>query len=394
MARRFWLTVRVPDDAKDGMYTASITVKAEKGGVKTIPVRLSVLPFRLPEPEHLFSLYGICVLPMLYYPSMKADYPKNLEIVLRDLRAHGVNYIGEHFGGLTAAVAWQDGKAVVTNTDEFEKQMALVRSLGFRDGTIGMDGGCLLEDLTSGKEIRGLPREKFIEGWHKTLTDYFKARGWPHPYFCYGDEPNIPETLNKLTAANKAVHAVSPDIWMGIAYHVESPESYELLKSLDVHHFKAFLKVDDFLLARKYAKQLLNCNMGMTREAFGLREWRAAKERKTDGCITYAYTGNHVDIYYDLDAREGDYNQAPPRLDGTLATCATWERIREGIDDFKYALAIEKLAGDPASAQEKKAAAEQLLKEAYDIGGIAGDGGFIEKAMVWRAKAQQVLSGK
>src|SRR5690606_3012337 len=114
-------------------------------------------------------------------------------------------------------------------------------------------------------------------------------------FFCYGDEPAVPDTLNKLTAANQAVHAVSPDIWMGIAYHTQSPESYALLESLDVHHLKDFCKVEDFKKAKQAGKFLLNCNVGDHRAAYGLRAWRAMKERGTDGLITYAYTGNHVD---------------------------------------------------------------------------------------------------
>lgn len=392
MTRRFWITVHVPEDARPGDYTGSVTVKTEKGGSRTIPLKLTVLPFVLPEPEHLFTLYGLTALPPVYFPEMRADHEKRVQTVYRDLRAHGINYI-DH---LSVSVAWQNNQAVVTNAAEVDQEIALQKRLGFKSGPVAAPGGCTLAELAGQGNIRGLPKRDFIQAWHKTLTDFYAARGWPHPYFCYGDEPGVPETLNALTAANVAVHEVSPDIWMGIAYHVQSPESYELMKTLDVHHFKAFLKPEDFQEAKKHAKFLLNCNVGRTRPAYGFSEWRATTEKGTDGCITFAYTGSHVDIYYGLDAREDDYSMAPQRKDGTLATTVGWEQIREGIDDYRYALALKQLAEKPGTAAGTVQTAKALLTEAMDLG--QGGGGrnvnLTERMNDWRVRAQKVLSGQ
>ena len=179
---------------------------------------------------------------------------------------------------------------------------------------------------------------------------------------------------------------------MGIAYHVQSPEGYELLKTLDVHHFKAFCKTEDFLLAKKAGKFLMRCNIGDSRIPFGATEWRATQEQKCDGAITYSYTGNHVDIYYDLDAREGDFNMAPPRSEGTLAATARYERIREGIDDYRYARALEALAKDAKTPKEAAGAATVLLQTLFDIGGLKEGNEATARVVAWRADAQRLLA--
>ena len=388
MARRFWINVTVPEGTAAGTYSGTIAVKAEKGGERAVPFTINVLPVTLPAPGHLFSLYGIELMPPAYFPEMKADRPRQIQALYKDLRAHGINFIRE----LSVDASLKDGKAVIKNADAIDAEIALRKKLGFEMGPVYAPSGCTLDQLASGAPVNGLPREKFIEGWHAELTRAYQAHGWPKPFFCYGDEPNVPETLNKLTAINKAVHAAAPDAWMGIAYHVESPESYELLKTLDVQDFKAFCKVDDFKKAKAAGKFLLNCNVGENRAAYGLREWRAMHERATDGCITYAYTGNHIDIYYDLDGREDDRMMAPPRRDGTFVTTARWERIREGIDDFRYARALDQFVATAPTEQGR--AATNLINEAYEIGGIQDMKQAIARTREWRAAAQKLLAQK
>lgn len=386
-ARRFWITVHVPEDAAPGNYEGSVTLKTQLGGTSTVPLKLSVLNVKLPDPEHLFTMYGLSTLPVTRFTGMEAETRKQREVMFKDLRAHGLNY----FWTWDVKVAWDGKKAVVSNADDLDRDLAMIKALGFKTGPVEVPAGCTMNDMAGNGPIRGLPKKQFIEAWHKSLTDFFRARGWPHPFFSYGDEPNLPETLNALTAANNAAHEVSPDIWMGIAYHVQSPEGYELMKTLDVHHLKAFLPAKDFIAAKKYSKFLLNCNVGSTRLAFGLKEWVATKEKQTDGCITYSYTGSHVDLYYGLDAREEDYSQAPPRIDGTRATTAQWEQIREGVDDYRYAMALEALTNNSATSAAVTNQAKQLLQEASDIGG--GNGG-MPKVVVWRAAVQKLLASQ
>ncbi|MBA3710037.1 MAG: hypothetical protein H0W83_14600 [Planctomycetes bacterium] len=396
MARRFWVIVEVPETAKPGTYQGQVTVTAEKGGKREFPITVEALPFKLPMAKHGFTVYGCGVLPIIYYDEQKKHQMQANETMLKDLSSHGMNYTTEPL--YSPNCIWKDGKIEVTNLAEVDAGFELWRRYGFKmDCPVGFPAGGSVDAIIADQPINGMPSTQFIAGWYQGLTDIAKARGWPHPGFCFGDEPNIPDTLNRLTAIHNALHAVSPDIWTCIAYHLESPESVAMMKTVDVHHFKDFSSVEQFKQVKSQAKFLLNCNIGFGRTPFGLHEWRAAKERGTDGCITYSYTGSHIDLFYDLDGRESDYSCSPPRLDGTRDTVAYWECTREGVDDFRYATALAQLAEDgkaPADAVKK---AKDLLTEGYELGatksgkGLRGDGGAIGAADAWRRKAQDLL---
>jgi len=45
----YWLWLKVPDDAKPGEYQGTLTFSPEKGGIKQLPIKLTVHPFRLEE---------------------------------------------------------------------------------------------------------------------------------------------------------------------------------------------------------------------------------------------------------------------------------------------------------------------------------------------------------
>ena len=102
--------------------------------------------------------------------------------------------------------------------------------------------------------------------------------------------------------------------------------------------------------------------------------------------------GVHVDIYYGLDGREDDYLLAPPRKDGTLTSTANWENIREGITDYRYARAVEKLANNASTSKDQSDAAQALLKTAFEIGGLKDRADAQKQVVKWRADAQTLLA--
>ena len=54
---RFWLTIRVPDDAPAGTYSGKVTFECS-GGKAELPVTLRILPFKLrDDPQKIFGIY-------------------------------------------------------------------------------------------------------------------------------------------------------------------------------------------------------------------------------------------------------------------------------------------------------------------------------------------------
>ncbi len=351
--RLFWLTVSVPEDAPGGEYVGDLLVVPEHARRSGFALAVEVRPFELPEPDFFFSLYGIRTQPIPYYDEMKEHDRRMRRVVYDDLKRHGINYLG----GLGVRANIEGGKLQVTGADAADREIALRKSLGFKQGTVGFRRGASARELASGKPIKGMPRDEFIRAWHLGLTEFARERGWPHPYFSFGDEPNLARTLNELAGAHKALHAVSPDIWTGIAYHVNPNvrESYAMRDTLDVHHLKSFCSDEEFAAAGKVGKFVLCCNPGSTRYAYGLREWKL-KGLGVDGAITFAYCGNHVDIYYGLDGREDECGMAFPTRDGDLQLTTMYERLREGVDDFRYLQLAWSLSqrGGPGSREAKR----------------------------------------
>jgi len=57
--RPYWLSVRVPPSAEPGTYAGTVTVRAAGAAVATIPVKLEVIDFRLPDPAGFQAIAAI-----------------------------------------------------------------------------------------------------------------------------------------------------------------------------------------------------------------------------------------------------------------------------------------------------------------------------------------------
>jgi hypothetical protein len=67
-----WILVRVPQEAKAGDYAGSIALKAE-GWSATVPVKLHVWDFALPERNHIDTAFGLSPGEIFSYHQLKTD---------------------------------------------------------------------------------------------------------------------------------------------------------------------------------------------------------------------------------------------------------------------------------------------------------------------------------
>lgn len=96
-SKQFWLMVRVPLNIAPGTYRGQITIKAEKGGTRTLPYTVEVLPLSLASPDNRY------VLSIFYRGKPAADSTaplvagadtinaKQFRAELQDIRDHGFN---------------------------------------------------------------------------------------------------------------------------------------------------------------------------------------------------------------------------------------------------------------------------------------------------------------
>ena len=188
-----------------------------------------------------------------------------------------------------------------------------------------------------------------------------KAAGFGEPVWSFGDEP--PDTQAPVFAA---IHKRIKDLAGAKSYICGSP-SGEATKTLllDLTSI-ANLNVTtlaDIKRAQAAGNTVELNNQGRNRWAFGLYMWKA-HEAGVKNYLQFCWMGTHGDPYYPLDGYEDDGGHVYPDRAGNLRPVADLERVREGIDDYRYTLALTR-----AIAAKKSAASDEAdawLKSVVD----------------------------
>ncbi len=90
--QQYWLTIKVPDDASPGVYKGTIQLRAADGLSASLPIRLTVLNFRLEDSSIEYSIYYRGKLAP-NHPTISHEW-KNEPQLLADLVAmaeHGIS---------------------------------------------------------------------------------------------------------------------------------------------------------------------------------------------------------------------------------------------------------------------------------------------------------------
>jgi hypothetical protein len=98
--KQFWLTARVPKDAKPGLYKGRIAVTAAGKKLAEIPLALRILPFELPEPKTYADLNREFLVTLYSCPSVsslmeanganEALAEKQLLAMMKNMRDHNL----------------------------------------------------------------------------------------------------------------------------------------------------------------------------------------------------------------------------------------------------------------------------------------------------------------
>jgi hypothetical protein len=101
---------------------------------------------------------------------------------------------------------------------------------------------------------------------------------------------------------------------------------------------------------------------GGNRWTYGVYTFKAAKQHGMKFRLSWHWNATAGDPYYALDCREDDYAWCNASPEGELIPAVHFERLREGLDDYRRLLTVTRLAkeraGTPAAA-----AAEKLLSQ-------------------------------
>lgn len=341
----FWCTVRVPDDAKPGIYRGQVVVTAKDKPVGTLSVVLEVLPITLAAPPFALGLN---------YSS-----PKNADVLaahLADMRDHGMT---------TVAPLYKFHLPVHdTDTSELGAFIEAYRQAGF-PATLFFATPMNLH--VSGLAGYGSETSRRWQQKYITTLRLLHAEAQKH------DVPVLMSIGDELT--NKGVEGVKIAAQLARFVWEELPE---IATTSDMNGYREVMAMAPWLNVATFnngwdgidhhnqGRHLMNqafiqelqektgaipwfVNAGSGRFPFGFFFWKMAK---------HGVRGK-VEWYYNLDNRRGSL----VRTDGTtIYPTLDYERSREGIDDLKYLVTLERLIGDARKAG--KAAAERRQAEA------------------------------
>jgi hypothetical protein len=353
----FWCTVKVPDNAKPGVYRGKVVITAQDDEVGSIGIVLEVLPIQLEDPPFALGFN---------YSNPKEQAA--LEAHLSDMRQHGMTCVAPLYNFYLPI---HDA-----NTSELGNFIECYKRAGF-PGTLYFATPMELQ-LSSlagyGDETSKRWQQKFIQVVRRLHSEVLKH--------------NVPVLMSigdELT--NKGIEGVEIAGRLARFVWEELPEiatTSDMNGYMEVMAMAAYLNVATFnngwdgidnhnkgrhLINREFILEVQEktgaipwfVNAGTGRLPFGFFFWKMTK---------YGVRGK-VEWYYNLDNRSGSI----VRTEGeTIWPTLNYERSREGIDDLKYLCKLEQLIArakklGKASAETQKA--EVLLEKIAD--GIADD---------------------
>jgi hypothetical protein len=332
--KQYWLTVRVPEDADAGIYTAWLKIKSKNGELGEIALRLRVLPFSLPLPKTWHDPCNDFVSTICYRGKLSASYPdgsissewkseEQLRAELRDMLAHNI-----------------------FNPTCYQSFPGLGTYLKIRN-ELGMKGLPLYliwlsDGIGNPQDEAGLGRVREIVQQTRAIAASY---GVKDVYF-YGIDEATAERLLSQRKAWDMVHQSGGK--MVVASHVDPFKQFKDVGDILDIQVQAFTPIRD--LAQKwhsvghkifsYANpQAGPENPELFRRNYGLLLWKM----EYDGAMLYAYQSQSMSVYNEFAGK--DYrNQvfSCPTVDGVIPTLAI-EGYREGIDDVRYGTLLKSL---------------------------------------------------
>jgi hypothetical protein len=199
-----WVLVHVPKDAKAGDYQGRIALEAE-GWSATVPVRLHVWDFTLPERNHLETAFGFNTGNVFRYHQLKteADKRRVLDMYLQSFAEHRISPYDPVPLDPIRVKFLPEADPPRAELDFSAFDVAMARAVekyhftGYRLRIQGMGGGNF-RGRREGKIGRfgpDTPEYKAVfASYLKQLEDHLREKGWLDMVYIYWfDEPAPPD---------------------------------------------------------------------------------------------------------------------------------------------------------------------------------------------------------
>ncbi len=361
----FWANVEVPTNAAPGLYKGKLQLQFADGAKDALDVSFEVVGPVLPELDVPAGPWGLEI-RVPWFDDEMADYNTKMDDKCLDLmRKYGCTTFSS---GVAIGIKGK-GAEMTLDFTHADKIMKLAKDKGMQ---MFVNYG----EAVSGIRIYGYPAPsdpaKFgfdsLKSLYKhvfALVDkHSRDAGWIPIAFTVCDEP-IGENVSKA-AANAALlkeFATDKIQFAGATSMTKGADSNHLAlaQSLSIANYNIH-DVWSIEEARKTGGW--SFYNGGSRWTYGAYMFMLRQKYDMKFRISWHWNCNAGDPYYALDCREDDYAWANSNARAELVTAVYFERIREGIDDYRYLLALRNLLaknpGSPAAA-EAKALLDEVL---------------------------------
>ncbi len=358
---RVWSTLTVPLNTPKGVYSGKSTVTFKNGPQISIPIEVKVYGFTLPPVDIGVGPFNSTIQEAYWYSGTFKDREHSLQTQsLQKMREAGITAftVAPHFG-----VQWKDGE-VKLESSYFDEVMSEAKTLGFTS-VVGY------KDMISDFDLcRGNPQDQYKtypRVFYYKLAEALKKRGaenkWLPTSFIICDEPTegdftqVISVLNGLSEYRETTQKFTVTYSKGGGYE-------RLLTALDLSILNEF---DESTLAKlNEGKKRFGFYNRASRDTFGFYLYRLKKISPLELRLAWNWNQNLANPYYALDAREDDYNWCNSTPEGKLRCTVFFDRhIREGIDDYRYARALELRiaeATDPLVKEQGNTIVAEILR--------------------------------
>lgn len=378
---RFWLTLRVPEEAQPGIYEGTVTVRDDAGGEGRLPVRLRVLPFTLQhDPSKIYGMYYRHPLDNAGRASdevSKAFYERQAELEHEDMVAHGMHNIvlsawcppeneaGQYEADWTLLQAKLDLCEAYGFTGPYATH---INAGGIYQKHVGSSWGSHTADAK-------VPPPEYAEELTR-MTRFIESErekyGWPQFLYYPVDEPGRhPESVELMRVTLKAIRDAGAPTYVTAA--PEHEQFQPLMPHVNVWCTQTFLPDRETVLADMAARDVQywcypNKSCGECdhttirggRMTYGFGFWRSGFV----ALIPWIYSSTTSDPLNYLTGSTMDF-LVRHEPGGAPMTVAIWESYREGKDDYRYIYTLERLIEEARGSgnAEAVAAANEAQRE-------------------------------
>lgn len=342
--------------------------RPQNGDISRIPIEFRVFSGTLDPVDIPVGPWGYTInVPWIGGDEIaEAHNAKMSQRSLEKMREYGFTT----FSGVPTIVycGFQDGKPVL-DFSMADRQMELAKELGFLAVISYGSGVCGYNPYyndtgqmtAAGFKDYGL----FVAAIYSAIQHHANEEGWLPVYYNLGDEPVGDDLRRSLENAQSYMQAFPKGPpWFTAASsfrggNAEDPH-FLLSKSLHVTNWNSHDTASVNLLRQSGGNWAFY--NGGNRWTFGVYMYKAVREFDMKFRVAWHWNCAAGDPYYALDCREDDYSWCNSSPDGRLIPTVRFERLREGLDDYRRMSTLARLAEEQASSPQARDA-NRLLEE-------------------------------